>query len=103
LKTDSAIISDRDFLMATIQQAAQVLDRHYLEIRCDILDLAAALDRIGCSDNAASVGTDPRLDRIHEALRIVQSGGTDRAERIQLLFSDDYQPGWNQETKSSSG
>ena len=29
--------------MATIQTSPQVLDRHYLEIRCGLLDLAAAL------------------------------------------------------------
>jgi len=81
--------------MATIQQASQVLDRHYLEIRCGILDLAAALDRIERSDNATAIADDSRLNRIQEALQIVQSSGPDRAERIQLLFSDDYQPGWN--------
>jgi len=83
--------------MSTVQQASEVLDRHYLEIRCHILDLAAALDRIDRSDNAAQISQDPRLDRIHEALKIVDSqSGTDRAERIQLLFSDEYVAGWNQ-------
>lgn len=84
--------------MPTVQQAQQVLDRHYLEIRCGILDLAAALDRIARSDRAEDVADDPRLERIHLALQIVESGGTDRAERIQLLFSDQYVEGWNRST-----
>lgn len=82
--------------MPTIQQATQVLDRHYLEIRCGILDLAAALDRVTRSDAAAEVAQDPRLALIHEALSIVDGPGTDRAERIQMLFSDKYIPGWNE-------
>ncbi|WP_437223967.1 hypothetical protein SH661x_003430 [Planctomicrobium sp. SH661] len=81
--------------MPTIQHASQVLDRHYLEMRCGILDLAAALDRISRSDQADVVKDDPRLARIQEALKIVASSGTDRAERIQLLFSDQYVEGWN--------
>jgi len=82
--------------MPTIQQAQQVLDRHYLEIRCGILDLAAALDRISRSDRAQDVANDPRMALIQQAIQIVESNGTDRAERIQLLFSDQYQEGWSQ-------
>lgn len=81
--------------MATIQQAPQVLDRHYLELRCGLLDLAATLDRIERSDDSQRASGDPRLAKIQEALKIVASSGADRAERIQLLFSDEYSPGWN--------
>jgi hypothetical protein len=81
--------------MPTIQSASQVLDRHYLEIRCGLLDLAAALDRVTRSDGWAALSTDPRLDLVRQGIRILASDGTDRAERIQLLFSDRYQEGWN--------
>ena len=81
--------------MATVQTADQVLDRHFLDIRCGLLDLAAALDRIERSDAYAKAKSDPRLGQIHEALRILASDGSNRAERIQLLFSDEYQAGWN--------
>jgi hypothetical protein len=81
--------------VATVQTAGQVLERHYLEIRCGMLDLAAALDRIERSDAFAGTKSDPRLGQIHEALKILSSDGCDRAERIQLLFSDEYQAGWN--------
>ena len=74
----------------------QVLDRHYLEIRCEILNLAAALDRIDRSPQADETRADPRLEEIQQGLDILRSGGTDRAEQIQLLFSDAYVDGWNQ-------
>lgn len=84
--------------MPTIQSASQVLDRHSLEIRCALLDLAAALDRIGRSDGAGALAKDPRLDLIRQGITILASDGSDRAERLQLLFSDKYQEGWNRKS-----
>ena len=80
--------------MPTVQTAQQVLDRHYLEIRCDLLDLAAALDRLERSDGFSQAAQDPRLKLLHEGLRILSSAGDDRAERIQMLLSDSYVPQW---------
>lgn len=75
------------------QTAQTILDRHYLELRCGLLDLAAAFDRIERADGA--VAEDPRMQLLAEGLKIVASSGTDRAERLQLLFSDAYEAGWN--------
>lgn len=86
--------------MPTLQQASQVLDRHYLEMRCGILDLAATLDRIERAANADQVSDDPRLKLIREGIEILCSSGTDRAERIQLLFSDQYDPDWKSKSPS---
>lgn len=76
--------------------AEQVLDRHYLEIRCGMLSLAASLDRIDRNQGAEQARQDPRMTEFHKALEILASDGDDRAERIQLLFSDPYVEGWNQ-------
>ena len=81
--------------MTSAQTAGDVLDRHYLELRCEILNLAAALDRIERSDGYAAVAGDGRLARLSKGLEILGTSGTDRAERVQLLFSDEYQSGWN--------
>lgn len=74
--------------------AARALDQYFLEARCRLLDLAAILDRIGRGDGSTSVEADPRLERIRQALDVLhdQSGG--RAERIQQIFSMDYDPTW---------
>lgn len=79
----------------TAAAAADVLNRHYLEIRCGLLDLAAALDRIERGPGSGGVAKDARMDLIRQGIEIVASSGTDRAERLQLLFSDPYEAGWN--------
>jgi hypothetical protein len=81
--------------------ANDILTRHYLEIRCGLLDIAAALDRVSRAAGADAAQKDPRMDEIRKGLEIVSSTGTDRAERIQMLFSDKYVPGWNK--RSSVG
>jgi hypothetical protein len=77
------------------QSAAAILDRHYLELRCGLLDLAAAFDRLERAEGAASLAQDRRMQLLKQGLEIVASSGTDRAERLQLLFSDPYVEGWN--------
>jgi hypothetical protein len=70
------------------------LDAYFLEARSKLLDLAAILDRIGRGGGSAEVDGDPRLARIRQALEVLhdQSGG--RAERVQQIFSLDYDPSW---------
>ena len=74
--------------------APKALDNFFLEARCRLLDLAAILDRIGRGRDASSASGDPRLDKIRKALEVLhdQSGG--RAERIQQIFSLDYDADW---------
>jgi hypothetical protein len=74
--------------------AGNALDSYFLEARHKILDIAAILDRIGRGRDAADISSDPRLEHIRSALEILldQSGG--RAERIQKVFSLDYDPEW---------
>ncbi len=75
--------------------AQAILDRHYLELRCGLLDLAAAFDRVERAQGAAQTLTDPRMQLLAEGVKIVASSGTDRAERLQLLLSDPYVANWN--------
>ena len=74
--------------------ANKALDAYFLDARARLLDLAAILDRIGRGRDAAPLAEDPRLERIRSALEVLhdQSGG--RAERIQQVFSLEYDPGW---------
>jgi hypothetical protein len=68
------------------------LDGFFLEARCKILDLAAILDRIG--RGAGDVNEDPRLARVRAALAVLGEPGPARAERVQQIFSLDYDAGW---------
>jgi hypothetical protein len=74
--------------------AVKALDAHFLEARCKILDLAAILDRIGRGRDAPSVADDPRLARVRQALEVLLDPSGGRAERIQQIFSLDYDPAW---------
>jgi hypothetical protein len=74
--------------------AMTALEAHYLEARCKILDLAAILDRIGRGGGAGAVDFDARLDKIHRALEVLMDESPARAERIQQIFSLDYDPDW---------
>lgn len=74
--------------------AANALDTFFLEARCKILDLAAILDRIGRGRDAASISKDPRLERVRKALDVLLDPSGGRAERIQQIFSLDYEPNW---------
>lgn len=81
--------------MSPTQTADEILDRTYLEIRAHILKLAAALDRVKRADGSDHVENDPRMEKIHKSIEILNDPGFDRAEKMQLIFSDPYQPGWN--------
>lgn len=71
-----------------------VLDTFFLEARCKLLDLAAILDRIGRGTGSADVHDDPRLERIRQALEVLHDESDGRAERIQQIFSLDYDATW---------
>jgi hypothetical protein len=70
------------------------LDAYFLEARCRLLDLAAILDRIGRGPGSAELDDDPRLMRIRQALEVLHDESDGRAERIQQIFSLDYDPSW---------
>jgi len=74
--------------------APQALETYFLEARGKLLEIAAILDRIGRGREAAEAASDPRMENIRRALEVLhdQSGG--RAERIQQIFSLNYEPGW---------
>ena len=74
--------------------ARAALDAYFLEARCKLLDLAAILDRIGRGVGHAELSSDPRLARIRQALEVLHDESGGRAERIQQIFSLDYDPSW---------
>ncbi|MFO0967756.1 MAG: hypothetical protein U0793_19515 [Gemmataceae bacterium] len=74
--------------------AAKALDAFFLEARSKILDLAAIFDRINRGRDAAGLAADPRLERIHKALEVLQDQSGGRAERVQQVFSLDYDAKW---------
>ena len=74
--------------------AAAALDTYFLEARSKLLDLAAILDRIGRGRDAAVAAADPRLAKVRQALEVLGDDSGGRAERVQRIFSLEYEPGW---------
>ena len=73
--------------------APEVLDRYYLETRCQLLEVAATFDRLDLAagrDADESVHGDPRLERLRTTLDMLadRDATPDRAERLLRLFSD---------------
>ena len=114
--------------MSSSLSADAVLDRVYLEIRCKLLDIAACLDRVARAeetraeetraeetraeetrahspaDEPNAVESDARLAQIAQGIDILSSPGLDRAERIQMLFSDPYVAHWNhRDSRAANG
>lgn len=78
----------------TPQTSRTTLDAAFLEARCKILDLAAILDRIGRGAGANETMNDARVARLREALEVLLDESPARAERVQQIFSLDYDPAW---------
>ena len=72
--------------------ASEVLDREFLGVRARLIELAATLDRLERSEG--SVTGDPRAEQVRKALRILADDGTQRAEKVQLVFSLPYREDW---------
>jgi hypothetical protein len=75
--------------------STKALDNYFLEARSKLLDLAAILDRIGRGRDASATEKDPRLEKIRQALEVLHDRSGGRAERIQRIFSLDYDSGWD--------
>jgi hypothetical protein len=71
--------------------ARTALDNFFLDARARLLDLAAILDRI---DRGGGAPNDPRMEKLWQALALLQSQNGGRAERLQELFSLKYDPNW---------
>jgi hypothetical protein len=76
--------------------AANVLDHDFLELRHRLLDIAAGFDRIDRGEDRAKLDSDPRMQQLTAAVRILIDGSGNRAERLQLSFSDPYDKTWRE-------
>jgi len=72
--------------------AQQILDREYLEIRAKLLEIAASLDRIQRAHG--DTADDRRSHLIAQAIQVLADDEGNRAEKIQLLFSRQYEQDW---------
>ena len=72
--------------------SATALDQFFLDARSRILDVAATLDRLDRGEGC--LAADPRVERLRKAVLILLELSGERAERIQQIFSLEYDPAW---------
>ena len=83
-----------------MRAASQILTESFLEVRAKLLEVAATLDRIDRSGEAGESlppEAQEQREQIDAAIEIVLSQGADRAERLQKLFSRQYETDWRQQ------
>ncbi len=72
-----------------MRNAQQTLEQQFLEMRWRCLSLAADLDRIERAEGgAALLSADLRLQKLRQAIGVLLEGRSNRAEQVQLIFSD---------------
>jgi hypothetical protein len=76
-----------------MRDAKETLERYFLEMRWRCLSLAADLDRVERATGGKTVvESDPRLQKLREAIGVLTRPGTNRAEQVQTIFSDKTPP-----------
>jgi hypothetical protein len=75
-------------------KAIDIFEQTFLLTRAKLLEVAAALDRLDRSDGSDAVANDSRMKQIRQAVDVIQNQDSNRAEQIQLLFSESYDEGW---------
>ena len=75
--------------------ALDVFNREFLTIRCRLVDLAAALDRVDRVDG--QVTDDPRWRQLQQAIGEIASPDGNRTERVQMAFSLPYSEDWRRQ------
>ena len=88
--------------MTTSRKAQEILDREFLEIRAKLLQLAAHFDRIDRGDGDVDL---QRMSLLREAVELLSSTqvGPHRAEKLQRIFSREFEPGWRSTLKVDEG
>ena len=72
----------------------QVVNRYFLEMRCKVLEVAASLDRVDRAESADNGKRDARLQKLQQAIRVLLENEPGRAEKVQSIFSREYDPNW---------
>ena len=73
-------------------QTAELLNRQFLNMRAKVLELAADLDRIDRAEGELS--DDTRVGQLRSGIEMLLDSDSDKAERVQQIFSRHYDPQW---------
>jgi hypothetical protein len=88
--------------MADPRTTTAVFDQEFLPIRAKLLEVAAALDRLGRAEGAGGAANDPRCEKIRDAISTLLQSHDDRAEQLQLIFSRPYDDEWQEKFRMTN-
>ncbi|MCA9128321.1 MAG: hypothetical protein KDB22_14615 [Planctomycetales bacterium] len=74
--------------------ASQVLEQEFLQVRAKILEIAAFFDRL--SEAPESPINEQQLGLLRSGCKILDDEQSDKAARVQLLFSRQYDENWRE-------
>jgi hypothetical protein len=74
------------------RSVSKILEDDFLGIRCRLIELAAALDRIDRAEGAPA--DDPRIAQVRRSLEILADDAPGRTERVQMEFSLPHNENW---------
>ncbi|MCA9134413.1 MAG: hypothetical protein KDA45_14690 [Planctomycetales bacterium] len=77
------------------RSASEVLSQEFLQIRAKILEIAAFYDRLEQADSARV--DEGSLNLLRQGCQLLSDDQDDKAARVQLLFSREYDPQWRQQ------
>ena len=73
----------------------EILEQEYLQTRAKLLEVAAFFDRLQTAPAAELTPADRvRLDQLIAAVRLLDDEQGDKAARLQMLFSRQYEADW---------
>lgn len=78
--------------MSTERTKDLVLEHEFLPLRAKILEIAAGFDRLDRAEGRPPA--DGRRERLEQAVRLLLEQEPARAERVQRLFSREYNENW---------
>ena len=83
--------------------AEAVLAREQLKVRAKLIEIAAIFDRIDRAEG--SVDDDARMTEIRKSIAILseESHRGERAARIQMIYSREFDPNWQQNLELTKG
>jgi hypothetical protein len=70
-----------------MSDTSQSIDQTFLEMRWRCLSLAADLDRVSRL-GSIQPANEPRLRKLREAIGVLLEEGVNRAERVQMIYSE---------------
>lgn len=77
-----------------VRSADDVLGQEFLQTRAKLLEVAAFFDRL--SEAGSLDESDERWRLLREGVAIVEDDQGDKAARLQLLFSRQYDAAWRE-------